>query len=69
MFLFVHFILIVQLNTFQCILTTDGVQSFAIFLYSEIQWVLEYDPSSPARVGFSDGNLCMYQLLSLCLIV
>ena len=44
-----------KLNTFQCVITTDGAQSFAIFLYNEIQWVLEYDPDHPARVGFSDG--------------
>ena len=44
-----------KVNTFQCVITTDGVQSFAIFLYNEIQWVLEYDPPYPAKVGFSDG--------------
>ena len=44
-----------KVNTFQCVITTDGVQSFAIFLYNEIQWVLEYDPLYPAKVGFSDG--------------
>ena len=45
-----------KVNTFQCVITTDGVKSFAIFLYNEMQWALEYDPLFPARVGFSDGT-------------
>ena len=52
-----------KVNTFQCVITTDGVQSFAIFLYNEIQWVLEYDPPYPAKVGFSDGiSMKSYEL-------
>ena len=45
-----------KVNTFQCDIATDGVKSFAIFLYNEMQWVLEYFPPFPARVGFSNGT-------------
>ena len=39
--LYLNFVLICfQRNTFQCVLATDGVQSFIIFLYADglIQW-------------------------------
>lgn len=56
---------IIQLNTFQCILATDGRSSFAIFHYVRggIQWTTG-DASSgefglggiPAQVGFNAGD-------------
>ena len=55
----------IQTNTFQCVLATDGLQSFAIFLYAdgEIQWTTG-DASggsnglggTPAQVGFNAGD-------------
>ena len=51
-----------KVNTFQCVITTDGVKSFAIFLYNIMQWVLEYDPVYPARVGFVDGASNVYNV-------
>lgn len=35
-------------NSFQTVLITDGVNSFVMFLYSEIQWI-EPDPKPPAN--------------------
>ena len=54
-----------QLNTFQCILGTDGVNSFAIFLYADglIQWTTgDFHGGTGglggrhAAVGFTAGN-------------
>uniref|UniRef100_A0AC34R573 NIDO domain-containing protein n=1 Tax=Panagrolaimus sp. JU765 TaxID=591449 RepID=A0AC34R573_9BILA len=50
-------------NTFQCALGTNGVESFAIFYYNEIQWTTG-DASQgtnglsgiPAQVGFDSGD-------------
>ena len=46
-----------QTNTFQCILVTDNIRSYAIFLYADglIQW-----PSSGAQVGFNAGDNMTY---------
>ena len=41
---------LLQRNTFQCVITTDGTTSFAIFLYNKIEWT-----TGPARVGFNEG--------------
>jgi hypothetical protein len=41
-------------NTFQCVVTTDGTTSFAIFLYNEIEWTTADDDRGPAKVGFND---------------
>ena len=56
---------ILQTNTFQCILVTNGRRSFALFLYAdgEIQWTTG-DASggsggfggTPAQVGFNAGD-------------
>ena len=53
-----HFILIPQLNTFQCVIATDGNQSYAIFLYNETEWTTpdDGDLNSTAKVGFNDGT-------------
>ena len=58
-------ILLLQLNTFQCVLATDGRSSFAIFHYVRggIQWTTG-DASggtnglggTPAQVGFNAGD-------------
>ena len=54
-----------QTNTFQCVLVTDTIRSFVIFLYAEdgIQWTTG-DASggsggfggTPAQVGFNAGD-------------
>ena len=55
-------ILTSQLNTFQCVIATDGDQSYAIFLYNETEWTTQYDPDdpdlnpTPAKVGFNYGT-------------
>ena len=51
-----HFF-IMQTNTFQCILVTENIRSYAIFLYADglIQW-----PSSGAQVGFNAGDNMTY---------
>ena len=44
-----------QLNTFQCVIATDGNTTFAIFLYNKIEWTTAFE-STPAKVGFNDGR-------------
>ena len=46
-----------QTNTFQCILATDNIRSYIIFLYADglIQW-----PSSGAQVGLSGSMSYVY---------
>ena len=54
-----------QTNTFQCILATNGTQSYVLFFYAdgEMQWTTG-DASggtaglggTPAQVGFNAGN-------------
>ena len=50
-----HFLLI-QTNTFQCVLATDGFMSFVIFLYADglIQWGTL--STQKAQVGFNAGD-------------
>uniref|UniRef100_A0AC34RFH1 VWFA domain-containing protein n=1 Tax=Panagrolaimus sp. JU765 TaxID=591449 RepID=A0AC34RFH1_9BILA len=50
-------------NTFQCALGTNGVQSFAIFYYNQIQWTTGHASGgidglggTPAQVGFDSGD-------------
>ncbi len=60
----------IQTNTFQCVMATDGVSSFVIFLFAdgEIQWTTGDDQSggtdglggTPAIVGFSAGDGIRY---------
>ena len=47
-----------QTNTFQCILITDGVYSFVIFLYADglIQWSLGTATQVHAQAGFNAGD-------------
>ena len=58
-----------QKNTFQCVLATDGNQSYAIFLYNETEWTTQYDPDNPdlnptpAKVGFNDGTTLRWVFL------
>ncbi len=58
-----------QTNTFQCVMATDGVSSFVIFLYAdgEIQWTTGDQSGGmdglggiPAIVGFSAGDGIRY---------
>ncbi len=61
-----------QTNTFQCVLATDGLKSFAFFLYAdgEIQWTTG-DASSgsggfggtPAHAGFDAGDGVRFALI------
>ena len=53
------------MNSFQCVLTTDGRQSYTIFLYAdeEIQWTTGDADGGinglggiPAQVGFNKGD-------------
>ena len=52
-----------QLNTYQCVLATDGDRSYALFLYEDIQWTTSSDSGgvgglggNPAIVGFNAGD-------------
>lgn len=61
-------------NTFQCILSTNGVNSFAIFLYNDIRWTTGTHSTSggnsrglggiPAQVGFNAGDNVNYFAVS-----
>jgi hypothetical protein len=43
-----------RLNTFQCVVATDGDMTFAIFLYNQLEWS-QGQNSAIARVGFYSG--------------
>lgn len=45
-----------QYNTFQCILTTDGVRSFALLRYGEMRWGPGERLYHDALIGYSDGT-------------
>lgn len=66
-------IILLKLNTFQCILATDGVLSFVIYLYPRngIQWSTGDDSGGvnglggmPALVGFSAGDGVRFSTIS-----
>jgi hypothetical protein len=42
---------IFQVNTFQVIIATDGIKTFVLFLYEDIQW-----GSSHNVIGFNAGD-------------
>ena len=52
-----------QTNTFQCIIATDGTMTFSIFLYNKTEWTTQNDinnmtlnaMATPAKVGFNAG--------------
>ena len=48
-------IILFQVNTFQCVLVTDGSLSFAIFLYGEIQWTVSRGILAVVGVNVGDG--------------
>lgn len=50
------FWLYLQTNTFQCILTTDGVRSFALLRYGEMNWGPGQRQHHSALIGYSDGE-------------
>ena len=43
------------MNTFQCVLVTDGALSFVIFLYGDIQWT-RASRDNPAVAGVNVGD-------------
>jgi len=47
-----------QTNTFQCLLATDGVESFVIYLYAHerIQWTTGDYSGTPAIAGINAGD-------------
>ena len=47
-----------QTNTFQCVLITDGTNSFVIFLYADdlIQWSFGDVSNVDAQAGFNAGD-------------
>ena len=49
-----------QTNTFQCVLATDGNNSFVIFVYDDIQWATADSRTSndttPTQIGFNAGD-------------
>ncbi|XP_061646282.1 mucin-4-like [Phyllopteryx taeniolatus] len=45
-----------ETNTFQCILTTDGVQSFAILQYGEMRWGPGQREHHDALIGYMEGK-------------
>lgn len=49
-------IFLFQTNTFQCILTTDGVRSFALLQYGEMLWGPGQRLHHDALIGYTDGN-------------
>lgn len=53
--LFCYFLL--QMNTFQVVLATDAMNSFAVFLYSDLQWyVPDFKPISSGSGAVSSGS-------------
>ena len=59
------------MNTFQCILATDGISSYSIFLYEDqgIQWTtsdrnggVDGLGGTPALVGFDSGTGTTFNL-------
>lgn len=60
-----------QVNTFQCVLATDGTNTFAVFLYLDINWTTGDNHGgtdgiggTPAQVGFDAGNQIQYHVLN-----
>ena len=58
-----------QTNTFQCVLATNGIKSYVIFLYADLQWVAPNQcngngvctpATNPAQAGFSAGDGMRY---------
>ncbi|XP_042592312.1 fibrillin-3-like [Cyprinus carpio] len=45
-----------ETNTFQCILTTDGLRSFALLRYSDMNWGPGRRTNHNALVGYTDGK-------------
>uniref|UniRef100_A0A8C4EQG9 Si:ch73-105b23.6 n=1 Tax=Dicentrarchus labrax TaxID=13489 RepID=A0A8C4EQG9_DICLA len=45
-----------ETNTFQCILTTDGVRSFALLRYGDMSWGPGQRQYHDALIGYTDGR-------------
>ncbi|XP_016134102.1 mucin-like protein [Sinocyclocheilus grahami] len=43
-------------NTFQCILTTDGLRSFSLLCYSDMNWSPGQRTNHNALIGYTDGK-------------
>ena len=53
-----------QINTFQAVVATDGMKTFVLFLYGDIQTV-QYDYGS-VPIGFSAGDMVRSFTLPEC---
>lgn len=51
------------LNTFQCVMASDGQNLFVFFLYADIQWIRNAAEIPPAQVGFNAGDGVHYYVL------
>ena len=52
-----HLTLSVQLNSFQAVMAMDGVTSYILFLYKDLQWTTsDACPSSLPEAGISAGD-------------
>ncbi|XP_028325377.1 fibrillin-1 isoform X2 [Gouania willdenowi] len=45
-----------QTNTFQCVLTTDGVRSFALLRYGDMNWGPGHREHHNALIGYTNGQ-------------
>ena len=50
LFLCVYALLLLQANTFQAVIATDGLETFVLFIYADIEW------GDDATVGFNAGD-------------
>ena len=60
-------IMFLQVNTFQCVLVTNDVQTFAVFLYAnrQLQWIRhDRNVASYAQVGFNAGDNTTFMTLN-----
>ncbi|TRY88740.1 hypothetical protein DNTS_029673 [Danionella cerebrum] len=50
-----------ETNTFQCILTTDGLRSFALLRYGDMKWGPGQRINHDALIGYTDGKNDFHQ--------
>ena len=46
---------VLQLNTFQVVIATNGTATYALFLYANIQWITDLSGEA-TKVGFNKGD-------------
>ena len=51
-----NIILSLQRNTFQCVVATNNSETFAFFLYADINWVHADEQEHLAQIGFDSGD-------------